>query len=444
MPGIVWPAVPVGQDAATLALLAQLEMSQWWSPEVLLHRQLEQATELLRFSARTVPFYRDRLAALAEGTGALTMDDWRSIPILHRAEVQEAGDALATQRPIKGHGAWHDVTTSGSTGEPVVVQWNAVTHQFHTAITLRDHIWHRRNFSAKVGLARRQSEKTLDAMKAGKSARWATSYRSGPMVFFELADSVDDALNWMAKEEPDYLITYPGYLRAMIQQSERSGIKPSRLREVMTFGGIVPDDLRTLSATRWGAKLVDMYSTQEVGIMALECPNHEHLHVQSESVLLEVLDEKGDPCAPGEVGRIIATPLHNFATPLIRYFVGDYAEVGHPCDSGRGLPVLRKIYGRARNMMTLPNGEKIWVAVNDSGFYAIEPLRQFQIVQAADLTVKLKLVVDRPLTPEEEAVARNAVRSATGYDFDVQLDYVDAMPSVLGGKLEDVVSEVVD
>ena len=89
-----------------------------------------------------------------------------------------------------------------------------------------------------------------------------------------------------------------------------------------------------------------MYTCQEAGYLALQCPDYPHFHVQSENVLLEVVDDVGQPCGPGEVGRVLITSLNNFATPLIRYELGDYAEVGAPCPCGRGLPVLKRIMGR--------------------------------------------------------------------------------------------------
>jgi phenylacetate-CoA ligase len=61
----------------------------------------------------------------------------------------------------------------------------------------------------------------------------------------------------------------------------------------------------------------------------------------------------------------VVTPLHNFAMPLIRYAIGDYAEAGPPCACGRGLPVLARILGRARNLLTLPHGERIGAIVRE-------------------------------------------------------------------------------
>src|SRR3546814_10844500 len=114
------------------------------------------------------------------------------------------------------------------------------------------------------------------------------------------------------------------------------GIAFPRLREVRTLSELLPPETRRLCRDVWGLKIADLYSTQEAGYLALQCPEHEHYHVQSEAVLLEVLDEEDRPCRPGEVGRVVVTPLTNFAMPMIRYAVGDLDEVGAPCPCGRG------------------------------------------------------------------------------------------------------------
>jgi phenylacetate-CoA ligase len=88
-----------------------------------------------------------------------------------------------------------------------------------------------------------------------------------------------------------------------------------------------------------------MYSANETGYLALQCPLSGHYHVQSETVLVEVLDEVGRACRPGETGAVVVTPLQNFAMPLLRYSLGDFAEVGSPCACGRHLPVLKEILG---------------------------------------------------------------------------------------------------
>ena len=65
---MLWPAVPVVEHARILALQYQLERTQWWSRETLVRHQHRQLERLVRHAARTVPFYRDRLAVIG-GTG---------------------------------------------------------------------------------------------------------------------------------------------------------------------------------------------------------------------------------------------------------------------------------------------------------------------------------------------------------------------------------------
>ena len=74
-----------------------------------------------------------------------------------------------------------------------------------------------------------------------------------------------------------------------------------------------------------------MYRTQETGYIALQCPDSENYRIQSECALVEILDAEGVPCQAGEIGRVVVTPLRNFATPFLRYDIGNYAEEGAPC-----------------------------------------------------------------------------------------------------------------
>ena len=121
----------------------------------------------------------------------------------------------------------------------------------------------------------------------------------------------------------------------------------------------------------------------------------------AESVKLEVLDADGAPCPPGAVGRVVVTSLHNFAMPLLRYELGDYAEMGSPCSCGRGLPVLNGIRGRLRHGMIMPDGGRRATYFGIS-FYKVAAIRQYQAAQTARDTIELRLVVRRPLTTDEE------------------------------------------
>ncbi|MCP4995711.1 MAG: phenylacetate--CoA ligase family protein [Gammaproteobacteria bacterium] len=200
--------------------------------------------------------------------------------------------------------------------------------------------------------------------------------------------------------------------------------------------------LRDICLEVWNAPVVDIYSARETGYLALQCPEHQHYHVQSENVFVEILNDEGNPCNPGEVGRVIVTTLHNYASPLIRYDIGDYAEVGRPCDCGRGLPVLNRIAGRVRNMLTLPTGEKFWPLFLSMHSASDAPITQLQIVQRTLNKLEVRVVVDRSLFDQERVELTRALHDSLHYPFELEFVECQQIERSKSGKYEEFYSEL--
>jgi phenylacetate-CoA ligase len=163
--------------------------------------------------------------------------------------------------------------------------------------------------------------------------------------------------------------------------------------------------------------------------------------VQSETVLVEILADDGRRCEPGEIGRVVATPLHNAAMPLVRYDLQDFAEVGSACACGRGLLSLKRIAGRQRNMVTLPDGRQRWPGLGRGQVLAaLPPIRQYQIVQTTIDQLEIRFVQAIPFSPAEEQQIRDHIRGTFGYPFDIQLRYVDEIKRSRNGKFEEFIS----
>ena len=185
-----------------------------------------------------------------------------------------------------------------------------------------------------------------------------------------------------------------------------------------------------------------MYSCQEVGYIALQCPDHPHYHEQSENVLVEILDAEGKPCGTGESGRVVLTDLHNFAMLLIRYDIGDFAEVGEPCACGRGLPVLNHVIGRVRGMLTLADGARIRPDFGGPYFREIADIQQNQIIQKSRDTLEVRLVVPGGLNERETDNLRQLILAQLGHPFELEFSYHEEIPRSTGGKFEDFRSEL--
>jgi len=432
LPGAAWPAIPPSDRAAVLALLFQLEQSQWLTGEQLRERQREQLTVLLRHARDTVPYYQSRWPTQR----AARLEE---LPILARRELQEHFEALKSEQIPSAHGPATESRTSGATGAPVRVLRTQLGQLFWSALTLREHLWHERDFAAKLAVIRQ-------GVRAGETDNWGPAtaglVATGPCVMLTPASSVAEQLEWLGRQRPAYLLTYPSNVVELASLALAQGVRLEGLREVRTIGESLGAETRALCLEAWGAPLTDFYSTQEVGYVALQCPGNEHYHVQAESVLVEVLDEQDRPCAPGRVGRVVVTDLHNFAMPLIRYELGDYAEVGEPCACGRGLPVLRRILGRVRNSLVTADGNRYWPTFGVRGFLDIAPVLQHQFVQKSFELVEARLVVASPLDADQEKRLAERIASRLPPGFRVRIAYRDRIPRSAGGKYEDFYSEV--
>ncbi len=448
VPGLVWPAVPTQHASMFAAVMFQLEQTQWWDAERLADAQFAQLRHVVAHGYTHSPEYRDLLdeAGVSPADGDVR-DLWPNLPLLTRDRVWDAGERLNALAVPKEHGNVENRVTSGSTGSPITVRRSELGYMLWMAFTLRDHFWHKRDLSGKLAAIRAHPHDLPRTGEVSKNWGQATRmlYNTGPAALQSIFEDMPTQLEFLIEQNPHYLLSNPSNLRALAMHCDavgKSGDDIPNLREVRSMGEMIPDDLRDWVRDVWGVPTSDMYSCEEVGYIALQCPveGHTHYHVQSENVLVEVLDENNQPCAPGEVGRVVLSALHNFATPVIRYAIGDYAEVGEPCDCGRGLPVLNRIMGRQRNMITLPDGSKHWPGFHAKLWKDIAPIRQLQFVQDAVDHIEAKIVMDREFTDDERGRFVEAIQNRMGFPHPIDVTYVDEIPRSKGGKYEDFVS----
>jgi len=434
-----WPAVPGVHQASILALLFQMEQTQWLTAGAIAELQFQQIAGVLRHAFSTVPHYRQLWRERYDPRAPLTPERFAALPILSRRELQENFTAMRSTAIPASHGATSESQSSGSTGMPVRVLKTELVHLMWKVITLRDHLWHRRHLGGKLAAIRH-------GVTAGKFEDWGVATRglvaTGPSVVTGVGGDTDEQLRWVGEQRPDYLMTYPSIVTELARCSLERGVRFPELKEVRTYGEMVPTELRELCREAWAAPVTDVYSANEVGYIALQCPQHDHLHLQSENVLVEVLDDAGRACAPGQTGRVVVTDLHNLAMPLVRYELGDFAEPGKHCSCGRGLPVINRVIGRVRNLLLTASGQRYWPTLDTRGLTKIAAIRQIQFAQVAIDCVETRLVTAAPLTSEQERTIRNLVLSHLPGGFRVSLSYRNDIARSAGGKYEDFICEI--
>ncbi|MCT7358895.1 MAG: hypothetical protein COB09_07040 [Thalassobium sp.] len=433
-------SIPTPEEATTIAMQIRLQQSERLSSEQRSVLQQQSVQALLQHALNTVPYYQQHPAIMAMNGNI----QWDKFPLLTRTQLQRNEKELLSTQPPAEHGRHFEFRSSGSTGRPVQTWSTEHAQVYWRAFTLRDHLWAGRNMNAS--LAAIKFLPVDEARYPGQQGdRWGKSAAAlgfrAPAGLLNSSEPLDVQYRWLCERQPQYLVTYPSVLQelARIQLREK---RLNSLHNVSSIGENLPPSLRDLVHRAFGCRVHDVYSSQEVGYMALQCPHHDHYHIQLENCLLEVLDDNNQPCAPGQIGRVVITQLHNYLMPLIRYEIGDYAIPGESCDCGITLPVLQRIIGRTRNLVTYPDGRKSWPAYNPMALMELFPQASFQLEQLS--LEELQLNLQTPVTPGEEDYmqARRIICDAIGHDFQIRICQVEQLPRSAGGKFEEFISRI--
>lgn len=441
--GVRWPALPQGRAPGLLSLLFQFEQTQWWPAARRRERELSQLGALLDHAAKSTSFYRERLAALGWRQGqALTDKLWNQLPCVRRSDLSTHVERFYSV-PVPHHGRMFLKKTSGSTGSPLEIRESDVTSLFWSAMTLRDHLWQRRDFSGSLVTIRSGRDAT-DPFAVQRRPSWgppaAEVFETGPMTLFYHRLPVEQQAEVVRDCNPHFLLAYPTNVLELADYYQYAGLELPRLTEVRTYGEAVNADVRAAVRETWGAAVHDVYSCEELGYIALQCHANDHYHVMAEDVLVEILDHTGSPCAPGQVGRVVLTDLHNFVMPLIRYENGDYAEAGEGCDCGRTLPVINRVIGRKRNLARLPDNRCFEARVPRALWRKFSGIDRLQLVQDDVRRITIRIAVKAPLDAATKQALQSDVAAALKFPFDFSIEERPEIPRHDNGKFESFMS----
>ncbi len=406
---------------------AQLTLSQYASRDRLealrrtrLHKTLQ--------AAMRIPFYAERFGSLP------SVAELEKLPILQRADLAQITRSVLSSSPPGAR--MIKVKTSGTTGQSVDVLFDR-SHQSgrHAARAryLVENGWlpiHRTAWA--LGL--RPDPPSPDSILSSSRVIMGSQFMSHTEDFGK-------QIAWMRRMNPHFIYTLPSNLDALLMVLGKEDPRLPALRKIFLGGEVLDDSLRARTRQILGVDIVDNYGTTEF-FPAWQCPDGNY-HLNTEHLIVELLDDDGAQARPGELGRVVVTTLENYLAPLIRYEIGDYAmAVEGSCSCGRTLPLIGKVVGRSINLFRLKNGE-LYLPWRIYDFLeGLDDLRQLQLVQRALDHFVIKFVRDEPLAPEVEAAIKKRIADGIGGGVTVELERVDEIPRTRRGKFMAALCEI--
>ena len=276
------------------------------------------------------------------------------------------------------------------------------------------------------------SEKDLKPSTSfkGKVHKFFTNYRH--YSAYNMSDeSMMKYFSDMQKFKPDVLIGYAESLNMYASFVLSNNLSPQFPRKsIISSAGTLFADMREKIQKAFPVSVFDRYGSREVSTIACECPLHHGLHVNTldQVVQLEPIEQGSD------IFRILVTNLRNYATPLIRYDIGDTSS-GWLDDSfcEYAMPVLRNISGRISTLIRTPRGEYIY-----GGFRQLVGLFSgivgYQFIQNDLYNYILNIVTNNEFNNKDLPQIKQNILDVVGKKCSVSVHIVDNIPLTKSGK----------
>ncbi len=364
---------------------ASLMESQWWPRERLEANQARALKRLMQIASR-VPFYRHRFGETGIGAQDIrTIQDIGKLPILERVDLKRLGI-----EGLRVPGSWGmRASSSGSTGSPVSFLWPLEQMRWLDAGEARARVW----MGSDVGTRRLEVRcRPVGTPQAISAVLLNTAAFHAPVVADR--EAVRRLARALTKNPPSLIWGVSNALYVLAVALLEDG-RSVRAGACWSGGNHLHPHYRKAFERAFECQVWERYATMETGLVAHECVEAGSLHVPAEGIVVEIVRDDGSPAAAGETGDVLVTLLHNTATPLIRYRVGDRAVApsDRPCACGRGLPVFGRVAGRSRDFLRTAAGTLISpgeaVAAAAPGENSII---DFQVVQAKDRRLRIHVV----------------------------------------------------
>lgn len=416
-----------------------LEESQTWERERLDEYRLGKLRTVYSFARRHVPFYAEKFADCPEEI--TSWEEFNGLPTTLREEAADHPESRRANVLPMGARALRALHTSGSSGLVVESVPTDAAESFRVALSLRELMWHGIDLRASAAVIRALVKDPIQdgALLEGVAVpHWSTGVLShlvetGPGYFIDVSVPVDRQVEFLKRHRPTYLLVNPSNLDLLSQAFADDPPSEKSIVLIRTLGETLHDDVRSRAESAFECPVVDAYSCQECGHLAAQCGPEGRYHVQEESVILEVIDDEGRPCEPGQPGHVLVTSLLPYATPLIRYKLGDIAEFGSACECGKTLRSLSRIVGREMSLIRKPDGAKVINSTLMNSLSAVDGVRRYQVTQLSPDAFDIQVVCSRQ---DCENDVKEVFARTLDWPHTVTVRVVEAIPPGPSGKME--------
>ncbi|MDP5148784.1 phenylacetate--CoA ligase family protein [Rheinheimera baltica] len=439
--GVVLPLLAVIKGKPLIRYVNEYSKHIALSPDELSALQWQSLTRLLKHSFDNSPYYHQRWqkAGVDDIRTVDSMAQFQQLPILTKADIQQHYDQLKAKNfdnnIVK--------STGGSTGTPLRFELDANSNTRREAIMWRGYDW----LGAGLGV------RTLYLWGAGigqvsfarqiKERLYHGLYNRKMLNSFSMApDNMHQYIAQINAYRPDAMVAYVNPLYELSKHILQQNIVVHRPNSILTGAEPLYEYQRDTIEKAFSCPVYNTYGCREVMLIAAECKTHKKLHINSDHLLVETVNQDGQ-VNNGESGDVLLTDLFNYGMPLIRYQNGDRATLHNAaCGCGNPLPLMSSIDGRKLDVIKTRSGKLIPGELFPHLFKEFASIDKFQVRQSDIDELIICIVTKNGLADGDKLAICNEINRYAAHELTLTFKFVDDIPLTASGKYRVTICEV--
>ena len=149
-------------------------------------------------------------------------------------------------------------------------------------------------------------------------------YHTEVISVHEPIETVVDKLNTL---QPDRILAYGSAYTELIRQATINKLKINPKYLGFSGDGITKETVKQIQKI-WDTNLINNYISTETLVIGFNSKGGSDFTVFDDHIKLQIYNKNSKKiCNNGEKGNVLVTNLHNFTTPIIRYFMDDIGTI---------------------------------------------------------------------------------------------------------------------
>jgi len=388
------------------------------------HWQHKQLQNLLEHAGQRSAFWRERIGV--KKIKGISLSD---LPILTRSDVVKQVETEGSLLPSKTI-ATSKHATSGSSGTPVQFFVSEMNSRYNHVRSVAQYFMEGRDLTLHNTVCKPSlGKRTEGGFVVEKASGWLGALNSvfkcgNYKKISHSRPSRDLLFKELAKDPIGYLVIQPGLVESLFYDGDISFLCENGTKMVIPTGEAVDRSLRDKFVVA-GIPVRANYSSEEVGPIAIECRDcPENFHVAQSNVIVEVDNSDSVVIGSDRLGKVLVTHLHSYATPFVRYDVGDFATFSEGCGCGHDGPVLSNIYGRKKRLIKHSDGSVSQFTMGAGRILQIVKCDEYRVRQTALNTIEVEIAGADQLSTDQMTALKSLFRQRAGDEFQIRINVV--------------------